>query len=1034
MAETRKADRLTSKTLLTLTYFEWLRNLRSFRFLVSTGLLAIFVGLAVWLGFADYEMREGALETRVAREQQRLANLRVYSGMDPRLFKRPNPLAIFERGVTGSEGTEVEVSIYRVPWRATEQHQGNPYLSRLVGLDVTTVVKLVLGLCGILLTFDAMVGGRSRRRAEILRVHGASYEEVLLSKILGVAGVLAVSLVLSLGLPTLAVFWWGDLPLGLGDVLRLAMLFLIYGAYGLTMALLGLTISLRSSSVARSLVSATMAWLVLVILLPMSLTSAVTAYADLRFDPMAVEQEIKATNQRMMKELGALYREDPIRTDLAHGAIRSVTNGGSVLRRLGSAEFNDSLAAYYEGEVRLAMRYAVYKHGLRQKARAEEARLTRPLVWLAVISPGRLLDVTAARLAGTSSADHERFLAAARDFRLNMVAFLEEKEALGSWRWFTDDPPEGLPWTSFVGFQPQEVAEDQVDGLVDEFSKPEIQDQVTALLDSRHCPEHCVDLSEMPSIEVDTGDGWNGRLVSVLASVIMISILWVLAWEAAYRMRSWDGSGAANSRESLRLAGRGRGLGIGGLWSRSIYWAELRSILWQLRWRAASVLVVMVMALGAAIFVARITVMKTDQRSVMADYGEKLEGARLSRLVPMDHPLLRPPSPLGFVLDADDRVQPSVYYSLLSTWGQPRIGRMDLDTRRLSSVPAPDWVFTLRVVLSLMAFFFAYDAFCGPQLKRCRIQMAGGVSLTRIAAAKGAALWTALAIPWLLGCAAAWLILKIYGAMTFSTDDLWKLVSVVIVGLWALVFYVATALVMSAWWGRAEKALVTLVLLWIGTVAVLPSSAGILVLRLERLDSDWALKARQAEVTAHYSKMEGYNGFRGAQWAEKDDYAWERRAAELHHRRWREQLALGRNHLAGQLAQAEHAELLASLSPTSLLRHGIECLLGSGVHRQRRFVDQARSFEEQLKEWFRSKDALDPNSGRLYFFSRYLSKQSVKADEVPRFEFQEAGFAECFDKAMPQLLLFFLWTLGLVALVPWILRQRVTSQGDGDRE
>ena len=62
---------------------------------------------------------------------------------------------------------------------------------------------------------------------------------------------------------------------------------------------------------------------------------------------------------------------------------------------------------------------------------------------------------------------------------------------------------------------------------------------------------------------------------------------------------------------------------------------------------------------------------------------------------------------------------------------------------------------------------------------------------------------------------------------------------------------------MSAWWGKGEQALVTLVLLWISVVAVIPSSAGILALRLgSSLSTEWSLRAEQEEVDARYADIE----------------------------------------------------------------------------------------------------------------------------------------------------------------------------------
>ena len=154
----------TTESLSVIVYFELWRNLRSFKFLVSGGLLTVLVALAVWVGLADYRLRLEAYEAKIQDQGSSLAFGNVYSSLQPIISKKPNPLAIFERGVDGEEGTEVRITVVEVPTKAEGRHRGNPYLSRLVGLDVTTVIKLVLGLGALLLTFDSMVGSRSRSR------------------------------------------------------------------------------------------------------------------------------------------------------------------------------------------------------------------------------------------------------------------------------------------------------------------------------------------------------------------------------------------------------------------------------------------------------------------------------------------------------------------------------------------------------------------------------------------------------------------------------------------------------------------------------------------------------------------------------------------------------------------------------------------------------------------------------------------------------------------------------------------------------
>ncbi len=1028
-----------TESLSVIVYFELRRNLRSFRFLVSGALLTLLVALAVWVGLADYRLRLEAYEAKLQDPGSSLAFGNVYSSLQPIVSKKPNPLAIFERGVDGQEGTEVRITVVEVPTKATGRHRGNPYLSRLVGLDVTTVIKLVLGLGALLLTFDSMVGSQSRFRAEVLLAHGATSSEILIGKILAVLGSLVVSLVFALGPVTVWLLAVGVLGSDVRALAYLGGLFGAYLAYGLTMALVGLAISLRAPTVARSLIYATFTWFILVVLLPLSLTAGVTAIADMNLDPLAVEEEVERLEVEKAAELQKILRRDPIRV-LTSGH-RSVSNtvgeNGAVLRRFGSPAFNDSLARYFVEEVRLGRLYAERIHGLRLRAQRESASWLQPLGWMAAVLPGQLLDQMASTMAGTTSADHQRFVESAQTYRQIFLAYLERKGAVGSWRWFTDDPEQGMPWTTFFGVQPEEVTRENIGEAIRRWGEEDIQAEAGAAVRDRLRDDPRFDVSDLPVFQPDYSGGAGRRWMATGASLIMVGIFWLLVLDSARHSRVlYPSLGAMTpptgpdssaeipfSQRVVRSAFRRWAIG-----QRSIFWAELLGIVRQLKWRATCLLVIATMMMGASIFAVRFQTLTADQDRERAAYEQHLEGKSLAELLTVHHQLLRPAWSLGFLIDGGERLKPSVYRLPLTTWFRPELTIPPMDLLRLSKVPAPDWSFVLRVVLSLVAFFLGYDALAGRQLSRCRAQLAAGASLSRIAVAKGFALWTALALPFLLGGGLSLGVLVFHGLPIPSGQDLAKLAVFMLIGMWALMLYVLITLVVSAWLGTAEKALVTLILLWISAVSVIPSAAGILVMRLEPLTTEWQLQTEMNDIRKRAEAKEGAGSFRRMEWGWADGFAAEKRAAEIHRQRRSEQEILGRHYVKRQLEQSELAEKLACLSPMGLFQHTLQSFLGAGIYRQYAFVGQTQEFEPRLSMWARSLDADDPESPHLAFFPRYFSRRPVAAESVPRFEFREIDLREGFERALVPLLILALLTIALAGFLPWIVEHRLANE------
>lgn len=1011
-------------SLKTLVYFEFRSYLRSFRFLVSTGLLTVLIGFVVWLGHVNYQINLEVHTQSLERHSEGLRQTSLYSYVTPTLFKPPNPLAVFEQGVEEREGRQVEISAFEIPSKATAQNRGNPYLGDLAGLDVTTVVKLVLGLGALLLTFDSMVGERSRRQIEALIAQGLAIQSILWAKVLAVVGALSVGLIVALGPPVGLMVYWGELSLTLQMAGRLLGLSMVYGAYGLTMALLGFWISLKTNSVARSLVYATSAWFVLIVLLPLTSSALVTAYADIHLDPLRLKRQIVEADQQRERLFEEFRRLDPLRIQTTgHYGFSRLWEKHSITQRLGSAEFNDSMAEAFAYNVALGKRFAARKYWLRSKAQSDEDSLVRPLTWLATLSPGPMLDLAAANLAATSATDHELFMEFARQYRTDFIAFLEQRGAIGSWRWFTDDPPTGLPWVSFLGLEPDEVGIEDFHEYIKLYLAPEVQDEVKRELESRQGPAYWLDLAGLPSTEVPSAAGAVRAVVSVVASLLLVAIFWMLVLDATGETAQFIGSGREVKRSPAALRRRWPGLWGEPTWLKS----ELQHVTSQFRWQAYAFLVMLTMILGAVTFVARSHVLMDDRASEQAAAGVGSEEKSLSRFSEDSYTVSRPSWKLGFITDTKERLQPSKYQIKLNSWSFSRLENSALDQLRLASVSMPDWGFVLRIILSLFACFLGYDVFCGPQLERCRWQVASGQPLYSVVLSRVVAQWTALAAPFLLASGLSLILLHSTKGMRLSLSEWGQVLGFAAIGMVAILLFAVSALMVSALLGRSNQALVTLVLLWISFVAVIPSAAGILAFRLQPVPTYWELQASQAEVRDQTENSKG-TGFRAPRVAVLDDFAMERSRYPAQISRWAEETRLQREYETLQLAQAERAEVLSSISPVGLIRSVLDRVLVSGIYRQRAFVEQTREFEQELRAWARRVDDLDPESPGFYFFPRFLSRQPIDPAEIPRFEFREPTLWEGLRSAAWPLIIFLWLTGALTTLLPWIFQYRLVSE------
>lgn len=513
------------RTLSAVVHKETRHHLVSFRYLVSTALTVILAVLATAAGMADYAQRRESYSNRLEQHRRELEQATVYSFLQPVAVRPPEPLAILDRGFEGRLGDEVTIDVFTIPVAATGEDRGNPYLASFQGFDLTTIVRVLLGLQALLLTFDAFVGEREKRTLELVLAHGVARPTLVAGKYLGALAASLAALALGALASLAVVVPWGGVELDAQERLRLVATFAAYGAYLSLMVLIGLALSLRVRRASQSLAYAILAWLVLVFLVP---SVAVAAARELRLPAGEAQGAAVRLERERDQLLDEALAEDPLRTGRnAHRAPFQTTRLRAVLHRYGSQRYYDSLASYYQTEIELGRRYAERIFELRHQADRKRRSAGWAAELLASLSPAVLLERLSESFAATSLADQDDFLAACRDYRRALIAYLEEREAFRSWRWFTDDPPATRPWTVLFGLEPEEVANDQVGELAELYRSPEIQRRLQAELASlRADPATRLDLGGLPAFR------WQGPDLARATRRVALEIGLFLAFHA----------------------------------------------------------------------------------------------------------------------------------------------------------------------------------------------------------------------------------------------------------------------------------------------------------------------------------------------------------------------------------------------------------------------------------------------------------------------------------------------------------------------
>lgn len=480
-------------------------HLAGFRFRVGAFLAILLAASSALIAARDYNLRLQAWGERIAEHAQALSRVSVYSYLQPVVVRPPEPLSILDQGFDSHLGTEVAIHVYTVPAVAVGGHRGNELLVGVPAMDLTTIVTVVLGLLALLLAVDSVTCERENGMLRAVLAQGVCRPTLLAGKVLG--GVLTLALPLGGALlVSLAILRFEtQAELTAGHWLRIAALAMAYVVYLCLMFLLGLVVSLWKRRPSTALAASVTVWLTFILLLPGVVRATTEDLAGAREGRQAARAQRERMAARHAQRLAAELRSKPLRaTFTGHTAVNfSGRAHGAVRYRQGSAAYYDALSDYFRFEVAEGMRYADRVYAVQQQVQARQRRSERIAAGVAALSPAALLDGLSESLAGTSLAQHEQFLAACRRYRLELIRYLDRKNAFTSWRWFTDDRPERLtPWPRFLGLAPEDVNEANAESLFSRFGDPRVAARIRRDLEAREQdPLQRLRLDDLPRFE-----------------------------------------------------------------------------------------------------------------------------------------------------------------------------------------------------------------------------------------------------------------------------------------------------------------------------------------------------------------------------------------------------------------------------------------------------------------------------------------------------------------------------------------------------
>jgi ABC-type transport system involved in multi-copper enzyme maturation permease subunit len=399
---------------------ELLHHLLDFRFIAVFALCALLSVLSVYAGNRNYarELQEynAVSETNRRALQEWLDKRNTGEFLWKGYFwnRRPEALSPVVYGLSGKLGQEVHVQYQQPP-----EFEGSPFATDPIHalfdvLDLAFIVKVVLSLCVLLFTYDAVCGEKEAGTLRLYTSFPVPRAALALSKLIGSTLAMLVLFVFAYLLASAALALSPGSGLRGGDWARMAALLGVFALYLIVFAAFGIFVSALTHRRMTAFLGLLGLWTVWLFIVPnlavraaRSLTPAESVY-DLERRSSALRWEVRGEKQA---ERDAYFRRNPVQDWSALPVARQ----------------QEILEALRKIESRWDAEFYARLGRLQEERRNQMRRQQDLAMALSAISPLGAVSFASMDLARTGFLQQEQIEDALNAHLIYLTQFLQEK-------------------------------------------------------------------------------------------------------------------------------------------------------------------------------------------------------------------------------------------------------------------------------------------------------------------------------------------------------------------------------------------------------------------------------------------------------------------------------------------------------------------------------------------------------------------------------------------------------------------------------
>jgi ABC-type transport system involved in multi-copper enzyme maturation permease subunit len=319
-----------------------------------------------------------------------------------------------------------------------------------------------------------------------------------------------------------------------------------------------------------------------------------------------------------------------------------------------------------------------------------------------------------------------------------------------------------------------------------------------------------------------------------------------------------------------------------------------------------------------------------------------------------------------------------------------------------------DLTFIVKIVLSLFAILFTYDAIVGEKERgTLKLTLSNRVPRDRLILGKVIGGYISLLIPLIIPLVLSLIMLLVFPNVSLAGDDWVRLLLMFLIFFLYLSVFFTLGLFVSARTNRSSTSFLVLLFIWVTFVMIIPKVAVMTAAGIRPIPSVHEITAKK---DAFLQQIQGEYQLKAIAYIKENPIKKEENAKDYQERirKWAEDIqqeatgkidannaALERDYQLRKSSQERLAINLSRISPASALTFSTMSLSRTGLDEHDRFLASIRSYKPIFTKWANAKMM------RNIDFTGTGQPAKVVLDDMPVHKFEAESLNKSFGRTIP---------------------------------